>query len=461
MVSIMKMSKYNLTAYDQEGNLVLYNFLVGLPSLTKAMKPDVDKFTQVFLTNAEIHSTSCEGCVDAVESLLNSGILVAADTDESVTHDALHYKEAYDSKLNLTIYPTGKCNCRCPYCFEATKPFPREAMSEDAQSAMIKFVQRQIPSCTALHIYWFGGEPLLETEMIKYLSEKFMQICKVRFIPYSSEITTNGVLLDADMFAMLYKLKVYKYMITLDGFKEQHDKKRFLCGGTGTYDTIMTNLLNIRDSKQYKFAHIVLRINVTKDMLDGLNDFIQLIADLFSDDPRFQIIFVPVADFSISKNLDSAELVSPEELALCLHSNEIYMNKILSKVSETEMITPVEKCKASKKHAYTIVSDLSVYKCHVHFDYPANKMGHINSKGDLVIDEALNRKWYMAKKIPESCNECFYLPSCNSVNPSCPIRYHGGTSVGSCLIENGADKNILIEKVLYATDYFPYHSLVL
>lgn len=44
----MKFSKYNFYTYDHEGNLILYNFLIGIPSLIKIMQKDVNKFKQIF-----------------------------------------------------------------------------------------------------------------------------------------------------------------------------------------------------------------------------------------------------------------------------------------------------------------------------------------------------------------------------------------------------------------------------
>lgn len=253
MFKNMKMSKYNFSTYNQDGDLILYNFLMGIPSLTKVKKLDIDMFKQLFLKDTEILSTSCKKYIEAEEYLLKSGILFANDINENVLQEAQQYDKVYDSRLTLFILPTGNCNFRCPYCFENSQPFLGNAMTVEVQNAIIKFVQRQIHNYTALHVCWFGGEPLLEPQIIKKLSEKFIQICKTRFIPYSAEIVTNGFCLDTDMFEMLYNLKVYNYTITLDGFKEQHDKTRFLSNKKGSFDTIIDNLLKIRNNMQYVF----------------------------------------------------------------------------------------------------------------------------------------------------------------------------------------------------------------
>jgi uncharacterized protein len=191
--------------------------------------------------------------------------LVAGDIDERVMHDAKLYDEVYDSKLTLTIFPTGKCNFCCPYCFEASKPFSREAMTMDAQNAVLKFVQRNIPNHKALHVNWFGGEPLLEPEIIERLSNQFIQICNTRFLPYSADIITNGFFLDADMFDMLYKLKVYNYMITIDGFKEQHDQLRFAPNLDGE-DFIIDGLYACTVDKDMRNLFMVIYVGSSVDI---------------------------------------------------------------------------------------------------------------------------------------------------------------------------------------------------
>lgn len=108
MFKTMKMSKYNFVMRDQNGNMIIYNFLTGMRSLLKIMKQDIDEFTGLFLTNSDINSSVCEEYKEAVESMLELGILVPDNVDESVSQEELHYNETYDSKLSLIILPTGK-----------------------------------------------------------------------------------------------------------------------------------------------------------------------------------------------------------------------------------------------------------------------------------------------------------------------------------------------------------------
>lgn len=457
MVKSMKKSKYNYIIYDQDGNMIIFNFMTGLRSLVKVMRNDVNKFEHIFLKYDTIQGTCYEEYENVFEQLLDLGILVPDDINETVSYDAIHYSEIYDSKLHLTILPTGMCMFKCPYCYEGSQNFHRKAMTVEKQKSLVQFVQRNISKHTALKVGWYGGEPLLELETIKYLSEKFIKICDLRHLQYVAEMTTNGYLLDADTFDILYKLKVYTYMITLDGFKEQHNQVRFTSDGKGSYDVILNNLLNIRDKKHYKFAHIIVRVNVSKEVCERLDDFVNYVANLFGDDPRFEITFAAVVSYT--SNSQYGKYVDPFEMYERLFSNDVFMDKIYNDKLKINQLIPEQKCLAAFKNAYVITPDLSIYKCYSFFENENNKVGYINLKGDLLVDEAKHRKWYFVNKyvqnIEEKCRTCFYLPCCRYVSPGCPVRYNKKQEWQFCMLEKKGAKEELARNILYAVENYP------
>lgn len=449
----LKMSKYNYTVFDNEGNLILYNFLTGLNSLTRVKKADTEKFNQLFLSGVDIEYSYFHEYYNVVGYLMEAGILVDANVEESIYCDSFSYEDIFDSELVLTILPTGKCNFKCPYCFESDKSFCRNAMTKESQNALLKFVQKIIPKHKSLTVGWFGGEPLLEPEIIEYLSENLIKICNTRLVPYLAEITTNGFFLDEKMFDTLYKLKIYNYQITIDGAKEHHNKYRVTHNGEGTYDVIISNLLRIKSLKQYKFARILLRVNVLKDSFEGFDEFIDYFSSTFGDDTRFRITFMPVANFS-DENIINAETekVTAEDIYARLSENISYMKTLFNeKESRISALLPQRKCVAARKNTYVIAPDLSVYKCCVYFDYPTNKIGYIASNGDLVINEIKHRKWYTTNKIYASCLECFYYPVCKST--SCPIRMYSENNVGGCSLKDDVFYKKLSENIIYASKY--------
>lgn len=455
MYETVRMSKYNFTAYDDENNLIVYNFLRGLSSLTKITKSDVDKFKSLFMKRTVIYQSDCEKYMEAVGRLIESGILIDTDMDEGILYDSKYYEEIYNKKLSLVILPTGRCNLKCSYCLEAEQTFFRGKMTVKAQDAILKFVQRHIRDYNELQVSWFGGEPLLESQIIKYLSENFIKICNARFIPYSAQTTTNGVFLNSDIFDMMYKQKVFNYMITLDGFKEQHDKLRCTHNGAGTYDTIIENLLKIRDSKQYRFARIIIRINITRNLLNVLDEFITYIDSMFGNDSRFTFLFIPVENYSNVNTSDNDMFISHDELMSHLLNNALYKSKFYSEELKKYLIEPGQGCVSSLKNSYTIAPDLKVYKCCAHYDLSENNIGYIDLNGNLVLDEVLHSKWYLVnefiKRLSDSCRDCYYMPACTNNGKNCPYQYLKRPSKPIfCPLKNDNFVNALTETVLYA-----------
>ena len=195
----MRLSKYNYIFTDSDENLILYNFLSGINSITRVSKCNTDKFAELFLKPKTIVGELYLKYQNIINALIEKGILISNDTDESVILDSIHYNISFKSELALTILPTGNCNFRCPYCYESSQQFYRTPMKQDAQNALLKFIFRNIPKYTSIHVAWFGGEPLLEAKTIQYLSDNIINACDTRHIPYSSEIITNGYLLTPEL----------------------------------------------------------------------------------------------------------------------------------------------------------------------------------------------------------------------------------------------------------------------
>ncbi len=448
----MKMSTYNITVYDQEGNLIIYNFLTGIPSTIKIMKPDIEKFRKIFSESHIIHDHDCESNAELVKKLLRLGILVDADLDEELVYYAKTFEETYENKLFLTILPTGKCNFNCSYCLESEQNFLRDRMNEQSQNAVLKFVQKNISKYHELRVVWFGGEPLLEASIIEDLSKKLILICNSRHIIYSASTTTNGYLLNPEVFEKLYNQKLYNFMITVDGFKEQHDKFRCMHNGDGTYDKIMKNLLYIRDNKQYRFVHITIRVNVTRDVLNVIDELIARLDADFANDPRFSFMFIPVNNYSSTKETDETVFIKNEELDDKLNNNELYIKKYKSKELNTYLISPNHVCNSALRESFVISPDLKVYKCCAHYDMKENYLGYIDLDGNLIVDEALHRKWYLINEAVrrkfDSCKNCFYKPACLNNGKNCPYKYLKEDTTVKCPLEIEGFTKKLSEDIL-------------
>ena len=114
---------------------------------------------------------------------------------------------------------------RCGYCFEQKSD---TFMTMEVAKNIISFVERKVNEelITEINVTWYGGEPLLATDMIYYLSEKLLEICGKKNICYNASIITNGLKLNRNIACKLVEeCKVSSAQITLDGKEEIHSKR--------------------------------------------------------------------------------------------------------------------------------------------------------------------------------------------------------------------------------------------
>ncbi len=152
--------------------------------------------------------------------------------------------QSFDNKrLHLIIMPTEKCNFRCTYCYE---DFENGKMSRDVVDGIKSLILFRAPDLNTLEIGWFGGEPLLNLKLVEEISEfskDVMQSSKGYFI---SSMSTNGYLLDLKSAESLTNKGVSAFQISIDGDRLTHDRSRILASGSGTFDKIWRNLLDIK-----------------------------------------------------------------------------------------------------------------------------------------------------------------------------------------------------------------------
>lgn len=207
----------------------------------------VDDSIRELLETGETDSSLLESMSpDNINILANRGYITEMTEDEEfkIIEKVSHTLNAVSRRnLCITIMPTYNCNFRCEYCFEQNllskgKEFLNHKMTKEIVDAV--FVQLKKYKEQGMHVgsvYLFGGEPLLKTnkDIVAYICQK------CRELDISISCVSNGYHLD-EYIDLVKEYKFDKIQITLDGIGEEHDKRRFLVGGQGTYDRIKTNI---------------------------------------------------------------------------------------------------------------------------------------------------------------------------------------------------------------------------
>lgn len=206
------------------------------------------------------------------------------------------FKDRDNSSLRLIILAHSDCNFRCKYCYEK---FENCSIAGNVTN-IVEFARNKIQenNFKNLHVSWFGGEPLLGYQEILNISEKLMTLANEYELIYTSDMTTNGYLLNEERLKKLvHDCKVTAYQITIDGAKEGHDYQRVLKNGGGSYNKILDNL--IVASKTDLNFRITIRMNISQENYKYIEEFLVGDALNFKDDKRFNFSFQNVGDWVV------------------------------------------------------------------------------------------------------------------------------------------------------------------
>lgn len=361
--------------------------------------------------------------------LLEKSYVVKSEIDENRIADYTYIQTCHSNRqMMLTILPTEGCNFRCEYCYEEHK---NNVMSESIQESVIKFVRNNIRFYGGLMVSWFGGEPLLYPEVIEKLTCEFKKICKLNKKPYSSVMTTNGYLLDFNMFQRMKKCNVMNYQITLDGLASIHDKQRFLAGGMPTFSTIINNLKDIKEKEKSKLYSFTIRTNLTVKSLKTYPEFAKFLEDTFLDDQRFAQR-VRLAWNGSNEESYNENVISNWDVGLLGNGIDINkeVNRLISDIENEgllrqaflEQIGTMFPCYAAKSNSFVFGPDGRVFKCTVHFDDDKNGIiGNLSKAGHIDYDEEISVKWVtQASDNHSKCHDCVVYPICQGVG--CPYK---------------------------------------
>ena len=408
-----KLSQFVFHTESANGDLLLYNTLIGRASLLKIRKP-YDEIIREVLCRRENPEVLPQRIRNV---LIEKEFLIPEDWNEHQQLKAL-YIDCIDSPiLELTLLPTEQCNFRCRYCYES---FPNTYMDESVRQGVLKFVSRNISRYKGLHISWFGGEPLLGLDTIVTLSDQMMDICRCHHKPYTASITTNGYLLDCETFRKLLRAKVLYFQITIDGLKKTHDYQRPLCNGEGSFDRILFNLETIRDRITSSCFRITLRTNFSREMIAHIPAYKEFFGTRFGQDPRFQFFFRPVMDWGGDRIDEFRDSLIGERLMTDIYQTAMDYGPKLNFIYE-DFLNPGESvCYAAKKNAYTITPKGEIYKCTCEFSStPQARVGEINAEQGERMDSYRCAQWLCQ---PDHCDndKCFFLPNC--LGECCPAQ---------------------------------------
>lgn len=210
---------------------------------------------------------------EEAERLKENGYL-SSNKIKVMKHPASDSLEAYlERKINkVTLQLTQNCNLRCSYCVysdfynAAQRVHSGKRMTLEVAKKAVDFLAQHSIDNDKVNIGFYGGEPLMEFQLIKDIVEYAEDILAGK--EFSFSITTNATMLTPEIVAYFVAHDV-QLMVSLDGPKDIHDiNRRFAADGKGSFDTVIRNLKQI----QKEYPEYIKNLSISM-VTDPQNDF--------------------------------------------------------------------------------------------------------------------------------------------------------------------------------------------
>ena len=224
----------------------------------------------------DVTKEELELCFEDIEELKAQGKLFSEDTFEPMAGD-LKKKSAGIIKA-LCMHIAHTCNLNCSYCFASQGKYhgERAMMSFEVGKQAFDFLIANSGTRRNLEVDFFGGEPLMNFDVVKELVAYARSIEKDHGKNFRFTLTTNGVLIDDDVIDFANK-EMSNVVLSLDGRKEVHDRFRVDYNGKGSWEKIVPKfqkLVEARDGKNYYMRGTFTHHN--PDFLEDIKEMLSL-----------------------------------------------------------------------------------------------------------------------------------------------------------------------------------------
>ncbi len=209
--------------------------------------------TEKYAGRVDITDSDITECYDQVLALRDAGKLFTPDTYEPMAGELKEKTAGVVKALCLHIAHT--CNLNCEYCFASQGKYhgERAVMSFEVGKQALDYLIAHSGTRRNLEVDFFGGEPLMNFNVVKQLVAYARSIEKEHGKNFRFTLTTNGLLIDDDVIDFANR-ECSNVVLSLDGRKEIHDRYRVDYAGNGSWERIVPKfqkLVQAREGKNY------------------------------------------------------------------------------------------------------------------------------------------------------------------------------------------------------------------
>jgi len=309
----------------------------------------------------------------------------------------------------LCLHVAHDCNIRCAYCFASQGDFKgdRSLMSYEVGKKALDLLVANSGNRRNLEVDFFGGEPLMNFEVVKQLVAYGRSIEAEHNKNFRFTLTTNGVLLNDEIIDYVNE-HMSNVVLSIDGRKEVNDKMRYTISGGGTYDIIVEKFKRLVEKRAGKSYYV--RGTFTKHNLDFAKDVIHL-ADLgFKSTSVEPVVAKPTDSYAITEEDIDYLNKQYEELAQEMvnrHNTEnafSFFHFALDMGQGPCVVKRLSGCGAGSEYL-AITPEGDIYPCHQFVGDEHFKMGNVLAG---ILDFGLTNQFKNAHVYnKEKCRTCW------------------------------------------------------
>lgn len=427
--SIMKISQFTIISPYKNDDVLLYNtFSTSFVKLPKQLWGEIKH--SVYKNNVE-NDIKDSPLSETIKKLIEGGFIVSKDKNELLPIMHRYYSKMFHGRsLNLSIAPTMKCNFNCFYCFEeGNKNYG--LMSCSVADKLIEYIDSQKDKYITLH--WFGGEPLLGFNRIKYICDQLNE----RGVKYISTIITNGSLLSKRIISELESLHLQYIQISLDGIAKDHDCRRAFKNGKPSFDLIISNLRNLMAMTK---TPVCIHVTVDHTNESAYKDIVEFMESNFPEYVKSKRITIGHNYVQNRTGFDSSgSCFTPKQILNDEISNLRYNSGTAKKPTLPGLVSP---CMFRCRGSYAVDSKGFIYQCLEHLGNPQFKIGSI-VEGKIFKSKLIETSCSHLPFEDEQCRKCSFLPICGGGCAVDRIKFKNGLIKSCCSVHKEKLESLL------------------
>lgn len=356
---------------------------------------------------------------DTAALLLSGEFVGPPERDEllAIRREFEHARHATPFVLTLTT--TMDCNLGCYYCYETRSTNHLEQADLSSIVALARAGLTRRPR-QALHVDWYGGEPLLNVTFMDAAADALQRLCAELGCRYHASVISNGTCWPKDVGPFVERHHIRQVQITLDGLPARHNKRRTYRQGyaatESSFDAASDLITRLLDH-----VRVDLRVNIDSRNQSDVLPLLRLAKERGWFDKQWPLVVQPArlaayserVSFLRGRDLDFDRFDAIKADIRAFVSPE--------RIEESEMPEGIPRprssvCAALAWDSVVVGADRQLYRCGLQVTEASRAIGHLRNDQPTVDSPAA---WSDAQfwstfdptKV-ESCAKCSFLPMC-------------------------------------------------